>query len=214
MLRSNLFRRYLGATLEARRFAQPGRLIEAMTSQTDEVVLGVYINTLKCVANLGQLFLYLIYQSSIPHIVGNRKQGDYAIALALVYPAVMCGFVHTQLSVVEPVMEDEEKKRADFLQELHEGVTKFNFITDLKLNEKFIERFDQKVSVLNTAMVNSAIALNKLHYLLSWLTWILVGLYFFIGGMALLSRENPAGAIATFITNLQILRDTGKKWSQ
>eukprot|EP00746_Dinoflagellata_sp_MGD_P041300 gnl/MRDRNA2_/MRDRNA2_199922_c0_seq1.p1 gnl/MRDRNA2_/MRDRNA2_199922_c0~~gnl/MRDRNA2_/MRDRNA2_199922_c0_seq1.p1 ORF type:complete len:429 (-),score=56.10 gnl/MRDRNA2_/MRDRNA2_199922_c0_seq1:8-1294(-) len=88
----------------------------------------------------------------------------------------------------------------------------FRLISGYMMRHAVIDEFEEVIGDFNAKDGDADLIKTNNTYLATWLSIIMVGLWFVIGGMRVINPDDPE-TIGMFVTTLGIFKDVGNSWS-
>lgn len=204
-LQSALVRNYFHYSVSSRGAIGDGQLAKAIDRDVPLLVKG-YTSVLKMIAHSGKLLCMLAFELLAPTVFGSQLNVIHCFPM-LVFPVCFGIFALVRAPAIRAVQET-------VFQRENEVADQIDLITDnneLMLGYDrcgFVSRsFETCMKASNSAKTQAGKVLLNTNYFTKWVTAIVLAVYIYIGGMALIAQKLSVGM---FLTNMRIYSSAGK----
>jgi len=208
VLHAALCERYLNYDESARKEINPAFISMGMMSDVPALV-GGYCTVIQAIQEMGKLLAMLIYQFSIPPILGRPFMWE-SMSITFVFPICSALFFYLRNGYTSHLLDMANKKFHSLAHQVHETVRCYRLIADFKKRSLFITRIrEASQDNNNTRKEATFVVLNNNYYAL-WLGRLAVGFYTLFGGIKVIAGLLPIGL---YLTNVGIFEDYAKVWA-
>merc|ERR1719362_1517515 len=208
VLHAALCERYLNYDESARKEINPAFISMGMMSDVPALV-GGYCTVIQAIQEMGKLLAMLIYQFSIPPILGRPFMRE-SMSITFVFPICSALFFYLRNGYTSHLLDMANKKFHSLAHQVHETVRCYRLIADFKKRSLFITRIrEASQDNNNTRKEATFVVLNNNYYAL-WLGRLAVGFYTLFGGIKVIAGLLPIGL---YLTNVGIFEDYAKVWA-
>merc|ERR1719362_708495 len=208
VLHAALCERYLNYDESARKEINPAFISMGMMSDVPALV-GGYFTVIQAIQEMGKLLAMLIYQFSIPPILGRPFMWE-SMSITFVFPICSALFFYLRNGYTSHLLDMANKKFHSLAHQVHETVRCYRLIADFKKRSLFITRIREASQLNNDSKRAASLVVLNNSYYARWLGRVAVGSYTFFGGLKVISGALTLGM---YLTNISIFQDYAEVWA-
>eukprot|EP00930_Biecheleria_cincta_P059654 TRINITY_DN45368_c0_g1_i1.p1 TRINITY_DN45368_c0_g1~~TRINITY_DN45368_c0_g1_i1.p1 ORF type:complete len:885 (+),score=88.88 TRINITY_DN45368_c0_g1_i1:45-2699(+) len=210
VLQKSLVRKFLNYAPNVRSKVGDGELIMAIARDSVNLVEVGFCGFFVLLKIVGQLFAILLYQVVAPYAFARKIQ-PLAFSPSVVLPLILFPFLLCRKKQTVSYDIARSHKQDALVDRVTRTAANYRLIADYTQRPYYVAWFERTIQEYNVAFVHAAQVKTNNQFCAPWVTLILVGVYTYIGGTAVIRNSQSLGM---FITNLEVFKAIGAAYAQ